>query len=72
VIRVTLCNISLSDTRSAWLFLLFNFPTRQSSDRVKVRDRALLRWAELIHDADLKDDKFRRVEGFGIEQIFKG
>jgi hypothetical protein len=28
--------------------------------------------AELIHDADLEDDKFHRLEGFGIEQIFKG
>jgi hypothetical protein len=28
--------------------------------------------AELVHDADLEDDKFRRVEGFGIDQIFKG
>ena len=40
--------------------------------RFGIRDRAVLRLAELIHDADLEDDKFRRVEGFGIEQIFKG
>jgi hypothetical protein len=40
--------------------------------RFDIRDRAVLRLAELIHDADLEDDKFRRVEGFGIEQIFKG
>jgi hypothetical protein len=32
----------------------------------------VLRLAEVIHDADVEDDKFRRVEGFGIEQIFKG
>jgi hypothetical protein len=40
--------------------------------RFGIRDRAVVRLAELIHDADLEDDKFRRVEGFGIEQIFKG
>jgi hypothetical protein len=41
-------------------------------DRFGIRDRAVLRLAELIHDADLEDDKFHRVEGFGVEQIFKG
>jgi hypothetical protein len=40
--------------------------------RFGIRDRAVLRLAELIHDADVEDDKFHRVEGFGIEQIFKG
>jgi hypothetical protein len=40
--------------------------------RFGIRDRAVLRLAEVIHDADVEDDKFRRVEGFGIEQIFKG
>jgi hypothetical protein len=41
-------------------------------DRFGIRDRAVRRLAELIHDADLEDDKFHRLEGFGIEQIFKG
>jgi hypothetical protein len=41
-------------------------------ERFGIRDRAAVRLAELIHDADVEDDKFRRVEGFGIEQIFKG
>jgi hypothetical protein len=41
-------------------------------DRFSLRDRALARIAELIHDADLEDDKFHRIEGFGVEQIFKG
>jgi hypothetical protein len=36
------------------------------------RDRALLRLAELIREADSEDNKFRRVKGFGIEQFFKG
>jgi hypothetical protein len=41
-------------------------------ERFVIRDRAVLRIAELIHDADLEDDKFHRLEGFGVEQIFKG
>ena len=41
-------------------------------ERFAIRDRAVLRIAELIHDADLEDDKFHRLEGFGVEQIFKG
>lgn len=40
--------------------------------RFGIRDRAVLRLAEVIHDADVEDDKFHRVEGFGVEQIFKG
>jgi hypothetical protein len=32
----------------------------------------VLRIAQLIHDADVEDDKFHRVEGLGVEQIFKG
>jgi hypothetical protein len=40
--------------------------------RFGIRDRAVRRLAELIHDADLEDDKFHRLEGFGVEQIFKG
>jgi hypothetical protein len=41
-------------------------------DRFGIRDRAVLRIAELIHDADLEDNKFHRVEGFGVERVFKG
>jgi hypothetical protein len=41
-------------------------------ERFGIRDRAVLKIAELIHDADLEDDKFHRIEGFGVEQIFKG
>jgi hypothetical protein len=41
-------------------------------ERFGIRDKALLRIAQVIHDADLEDDKFHRIEGFGIEQIFKG
>jgi hypothetical protein len=41
-------------------------------ERFGLRDRALHRVAELIHDADLEDDKFHCVEGFGVERVFKG
>jgi hypothetical protein len=41
-------------------------------ERFGIRERAVLRLAELIHDADLEDDRFHRVEGFGLEQILKG
>ena len=41
-------------------------------ERFGIRERAVLRVAEIIHDADLEDDKFHRVEGFGIDQILKG
>jgi hypothetical protein len=41
-------------------------------DRFGIRDRAVQRMAELIHDADLEDDKFHRIEGFGVERVFKG
>ena len=41
-------------------------------ERFGIRDRAVRRLAELIHDADLEDDKFHRLEGFGVELIFKG
>jgi hypothetical protein len=41
-------------------------------DQFGIRDRTARILAELIHDADLEDDKFHRVEGFGVERIFKG
>ncbi|MBV8969572.1 MAG: chromate resistance protein [Verrucomicrobia bacterium] len=37
-----------------------------------IRERAVLRLAETIHDADQRDDKFHRLEGVGIDQILKG
>jgi hypothetical protein len=40
--------------------------------RFGIRERAVLRLAEIVHDADLGDDKFHRVEGFGLDQILKG
>jgi len=41
-------------------------------ERFGIRERAVLRLAEIVHDAELEDDKFHRVEGFGLDQILKG
>jgi hypothetical protein len=40
--------------------------------RFRIRDRVVLKLAELIHDADVEDDKFHQVDGFRVEKIFKG
>jgi hypothetical protein len=38
----------------------------------RVRDRRARVMGQIIHDADLFDDKFGRKEGFGIDEIMKG
>jgi hypothetical protein len=38
----------------------------------KIRDRRVKAIAEIIHDADLADEKFGRKEGYGIDEILKG
>jgi len=38
----------------------------------KIRDRRVKAIAEIIHDADLADDKFGRKEGYGIDEVLKG
>lgn len=40
--------------------------------RFGIRDKAVKRIAEMVHDADLEDDKFHRVECVGLNAIFKG
>ncbi|MBI3850036.1 MAG: chromate resistance protein [Verrucomicrobia bacterium] len=40
--------------------------------RFGIRDRAAQQIGEMIHDADLEDGKFQRVEGFGLDRVFKG
>ena len=45
---------------------------RKTSTWFGIRDKAVQRLAEMIHDAGIEDDKFHRFEGFGGEQIFKG
>jgi hypothetical protein len=41
-------------------------------DRTGTNDPALLRIAEIVHDIDLKDQKFGRQETPGIEQVIAG
>src|SRR5712671_6895121 len=38
----------------------------------KVRDRKVKVISEIIHDADLADNKFGRKEGYGIDEVLKG
>ncbi|MBZ5572941.1 MAG: chromate resistance protein [Acidobacteriia bacterium] len=37
-----------------------------------IRDKKVLVMAEIVHDADLFDEKFGRKEGFGIDEVMKG
>src|SRR5437016_10732906 len=46
------------------------FETLQSDFRI--RDRKVKLISEVIHDADLADDKFGRKEGYGIDEVLKG
>jgi hypothetical protein len=38
----------------------------------KIRDRRTRVISEVIHDADLADEKFGRKEGYGIDEVLKG
>jgi hypothetical protein len=40
--------------------------------RFGIEDKAVRKIAEMIHDADLDDDKFQRNECIGIDRILKG
>jgi hypothetical protein len=40
--------------------------------RFDLKDKALKKLGEMIHDADLEDGKFQTVEAFGLDRIFKG
>jgi hypothetical protein len=37
-----------------------------------IRDKTVVVIAQIVHDADLFDDKFGRKEGFGIDEVMKG
>jgi hypothetical protein len=37
-----------------------------------IRDKKVLVMADVVHDADLFDEKFGRKEGFGIDEVMKG
>jgi len=38
----------------------------------RIRDRRVKVISEIIHDADLADEKFGRKEGYGIDEVLKG
>jgi len=38
----------------------------------RIRDRRVKVISEIIHDADIADDKFGRKEGYGVDEILKG
>src|ERR1043166_4585633 len=40
--------------------------------RFTISDKALIKIGEMIHDADLDDAKFQRIEAVGIDRILKG
>ena len=40
--------------------------------RFGIRDKAVRKIAEMIHDADLEDEKFQRPEAIGIDRVLKG
>jgi hypothetical protein len=40
--------------------------------RFGIEDRAVLRMAEMVHDADLEDEKFQSTECFGINCVLNG
>ncbi len=46
------------------------FETLQKEFRI--RDRRVKIISEIIHDADLSDEKFGRKEGYGIDEVLKG
>jgi hypothetical protein len=37
-----------------------------------IRDKKVAVMAEIVHDADLFDEKFGRKEGIGIDEVMKG
>jgi hypothetical protein len=37
-----------------------------------IRDSKVKRIAQIIHDADLGDDKFGRIEGQGLDRVLNG
>lgn len=38
----------------------------------RIKDKSVAIMGEIVHDADVFDDKFGRKEGFGIDEIMKG
>ena len=42
------------------------------SKRFAITDKAIVKIGEMIHEADLNDDRFQRVEAIGIDRVLKG
>jgi hypothetical protein len=40
--------------------------------RFAISDKVVMKIGEMIHDADLGDDKFQRSECIGIDRVLKG
>jgi hypothetical protein len=40
--------------------------------RFGIEDKAARIIGEMIHDTDLEDDKFHRIDCVGVERVFKG
>jgi hypothetical protein len=40
--------------------------------RFGIEDKALRKISEMVHDADLEDEKFQRPECLGLDRILKG
>ncbi len=40
--------------------------------RFEIVDSAIRSIAEMVHDADLEDEKFKRIEAVGLDRVFKG
>jgi len=40
--------------------------------RFAIADKAARKIGEMVHDADIEDEKFQRPEGIGLDRIFKG
>lgn len=40
--------------------------------RFAISDKAVAKMGEMVHDADLDDDRFQRVEAVGIDRVLKG
>jgi hypothetical protein len=37
-----------------------------------LKDPSLAKIAEIVHDLDVKDDRYRRAEAAGVEEILEG
>jgi hypothetical protein len=38
----------------------------------RIKDKHIVVIGEIVHDADIFDDKFGRKEGFGVDEVMKG